>query len=92
MQCNQSCNMKYTEQLTFRTTEKTLNAIEQLAKEKHTSKAQIINELLEKILSLEEESEDVSNIYSEVEQRLSQKMDEKIQKIKKELEELLVKK
>jgi archaellum component FlaC len=84
--------MKYTEQLTFRTTEKTLNAIEQLAKEKHTSKAQIINELLEKILSLEEESEDVSNIYSEVEQRLSQKMDEKIQKIKKELEELLVKK
>ncbi len=83
--------MKYTEQLTFRTTEKTLNAIEQLAKEKRTSKAQVINELLERVLSLEETFEQ-SEGYKDVEERLSRKMDEKIQEIRKEFEDLLVKK
>ncbi|MBV6621428.1 MAG: hypothetical protein KI793_00480 [Rivularia sp. (in: Bacteria)] len=81
--------MKYSEQITFRTTEKILTRIENLSKERKVSKAQIINELLENALGIT--SKPIPNIYEELEKKLSQKMDERIQEIKEELEQAIKK-
>ena len=81
--------MKYSEQITFRTTEEVLNMIEKLSKEKKASKAQIINELLENALGVS--TEPASSLYEQLEKKLTQKLEERIQEVKVELEQAVKK-
>lgn len=81
--------MKYSEQITFRTTEEVLKMIEKLSKEKKASKAQVINELLENALGVSTESP--PGIYEELEKKLTQKLEERIQEVKVELEQAVKK-
>ena len=82
-------SMKYSEQITFRTTEEISNIVEKLSKEKKVSKAQIINEILENALGIG--SEPTPNLYEELEKKLSQKLEERIQEIKIEIEQAVKK-
>lgn len=81
--------MRYSEQITFRTTEEILNKVEKLSKERKISKAQIINELLENALGFNLDPS--PDIYEELEQRLTEKIEERIKEIKVELEQAVKK-
>lgn len=63
--------------------------IEKLSKEKKASKAQIINELLENALGVS--TEPASSLYEQLEKKLTQKLEERIQEVKVELEQAVKK-